>query len=85
MSASDPVSHSLRGLIGNAIRWGDEAAADEFRAQLRVHNVKQAIAKHLDGHPPLTAVQVRELRLLVESFGPQRAPAPVAEPDSIAV
>lgn len=68
---SDPASRSLRGLISTAVRYGNLDLAEEYRQQLRIENIERAITRQLDGAPPLTVLQVRALRQLVESYGPQ--------------
>lgn len=77
MAASDAVSHSLRGLVGNATRYGHFELAEEYRQELRLHTAEQALAKIFDDAPALTAPQLRRLKLVLESYGrPRKAVAP---------
>ena len=70
MPAGDPVGHSLRGLIGNALQNDRPELAEQYRQELRMFNIAKAIEKNLADAPPLTGPQVRQLRMLVESYGP---------------
>lgn len=87
MAAGDPTSHSLRGAIGNALQNGRPELAEQYRQELRLHNLTRAITKTLTDAPPLTGPQVRQLKALIEDYGPlakRPEPRPV-EDDAVAV
>jgi hypothetical protein len=71
VTLADPTSRRLRGSIGVAVREGrieDEAA---LRRELALCNLERAYAREI-GDQPLTAAELRRLRLALESYGPQR-------------
>jgi hypothetical protein len=70
---TDPHSRALRGEISGAMRAGDTELAEELRQQLRLRNIETAVVRQLEGAPRLTAVQLRYLRKILESYGPQTA------------
>lgn len=68
---NDPHSRSLRALITNSLRYGRPEEAEEYRQALRIENIKRALVKNLQDAPALSALQVRELRREIETYGPQ--------------
>lgn len=69
--ADDPSDRILRGEIAAAVHHRRPELEAELRHELALRNVERCFVKHLGGRN-LTTIEMRRLRLALESYGPQR-------------